>query len=497
MANGRAAPLLLAVVVGACGAAARDLIAPPESSGISAPSDLRAQVETATHVRLTWRDDDGGIGLFRIERRLTRGCAENYFRPAATSPPPCPLPDTVWREVATVGATDRSWLDPSALPNREHGYRVVACGANGADPTCATSAPTAATTFVAVTGTVSTADGGALPGLTLTLRASDGRTASASIPADGTFHVEIPFSAPGWSEIEVATADPEAAAYLPALFRLEALEFATDVRILLVPRAWTVRRGRYAGQTVSVSLDDAFDASAALGSFYQTASTAERFTAFQYAWSADFPLPVLFDRARSDRSIGAADSVAWWAAVNSLEDVLGRDLFRPADGSVEGPAVRVSVDATLSTSGVGVPFTAPPAATRLQDAEGWHGNVAPVASLATSRVDSARVAVASRGLLGNAWLAGHELIHVLGVGHGCKWPSIMVECATPNHATRTDAPTAADVAYLELMWAMLAHHAADDGSTEVGVLAALAGERTVLRHEAPFHDPLPACWPRC
>jgi hypothetical protein len=492
----RGVSTLLAILLGACGDAGQDPTT-PRAVPISAPSDLTAQVESATRVRLAWRADAGGIGLFRVERRLARGCAENYFRPASAAAPSCPLPDTVWREVATGGAADRSWTDTAAVPNREHAYRVVACDASGADATCTTSAPTATTTFAAVSGTVSTVDGGTLPDLIVTLRASDGRTGSAPIPADGAFQMELPFSAPGWSEIEVATSDPEEGAYFPALFRLEALEFANGLRLLLVPRAWTVERGEYAGRVVPVSLDDAFDGRVALGSFYQSASTAESFAAFLYPWSADFPIPLWFDRARSDRPIEASDSVAYWVGVESLEHVLGRDLFRPAEGPVAGPAVRVSLDATLSSSGRGTPFTGPPAPRRLQEVEGWHGNVAPVASLGTACVDSSEVVVASRGLLANSWLTAHELIHLLGVGHGCRWPSIMTDCAGSNRMTRTDVPTAADVAYLELMAALIAQRGEDDAVTDLGVLAALAGERTVLKHEAPFPNPLPACWPGC
>lgn len=497
MTNGWATSMVLTALLGACGASGREPTAPSNAVPVSAPSDLTARVESSTRVLLSWRADDGTAGLFRVERRLARGCPENYAGAVSAEAPACSLPDTVWQEVATVGAPERSWLDPAALPNREHDYRVVACGVDGTGGPCARSAPTTARTFASLSGTVSTADGGDLPELTLTLRASDGRSAAAPIPSDGAFNVELPFSAPGWSEVEVATSDPEGAAYFPALFRLEELEFARRLRIQLVPRAWTIRRGAFEGRTVPVSLDDAFDSRVALGSFYQVGSTAERFAAFLYAWSAAFPIPVAFDRARSDRPIEPADSAAYWAGIESLEEVLGRDLFRPAGPAVEGAAVRVFTDATLASSGRGAPFTSPPGPRRLQEVEGWHGNVAPLASLATAPVDSAQVAVARPALLRNAWLTGHELIHVLGVGHGCKWPSIMVECAGSNHATRTDAPSPSDVAYLELMWALLGHRDADERTTEVGVLAALAGERTVLKHEAPFHDPLPACWPGC
>ena len=497
MARRRTAALA-AALLGACGGTGREPTAPVEPVRLSAPSDVRTQVEGATRVRVSWTDTDAGVALFRIERRLARGCAENYVVADPDAPwPPCALPDTTWREVATAGAADRTWLDAAALPDRDHRYRVVACDAAGAAAACETSTVAEATTFAAVSGTVTTADGGPLPDLTLTLRAADGETASGTIPPGGAFHIELPFSAPGWSEIEVATSDPVGAAYFPALFRLEALEMADTLRLLLVPRAWTVRRGAYEGDTVPISLDDAFDSRVAVGSFYQVGSLAERYGAFLYAWSAAFPLPVRFDRAQANRPIEAADSAAWWAAVDSLERVMGRDLFRPAAAVTGTPSVRVWVDATLSFSGLGAPFTSVPPGRRIQDVAGWHDNAAPVAELDVQRVDSAEVVLASRGLLGNVGLVEHELIHVLGIGHGCKWASIMVDCAGSNHATKTQVPTASDVAYIELMWAILAHRDEDDANTETSVLAALAGERTLLRHERPFHDPLPACWPGC
>lgn len=500
MVEGRTAPVLLAVLLGACGSTVADAVAAPEvpyETGVSAPTGVEAEPTGATEVRVTWRDAAARAERFRVERRLLRRCADNYVRSTAEATAACAGADTAWHEVAVPSAAERGWTDVAALPNRKHAYRVSACAGSGAGETCVASASAEATTFAALEGHVSTADGVALPDLVLTFRSSDGRSASTTIPASGDFRMDLPFTAPGWSEVEVATADPEASPYLPALLRLDALELASQIRLLLIPRTWTVERGTHAGAHVPISLDAAFDAPRAVGAFYQVAPTAERYAALLYTWEAPFPLPVRLDRSGSDRPIEAADSLAWWKGVDHLEEVVGRDLFRPAGASVVGPAVSVRVDRTLSKSGVGTPFTHQPGERRMQDVEGWHGNVAPVASLTTLRVDSARVTLQRPGLLANAFLAGHELIHVLGIGHGCSWPSIMVECAGSNHQPRKDEPTAQDVAYLELLWAILAHRRDDDAWTETSVLAALAGERVLLDHERPFHDPLPSCWPKC
>jgi len=504
MAKGRTGPVLLLVLLGACGSGVGDAVAapdtvdvtPPDTTGISAPSGLLAEPAGATEVRLTWTAG-ARAARFEVERRLARRCADNYARTAPAASAACVGQDTAWHDVAALGASDRGWTDAVALPNREHDYRVTACDGSGAAASCATSDSVSATTFAAVTGTVTTADGGVLPDLLVTFRADDGRSASAPIADGGDFSVELPFTAPGWSEVEVATADPASSSYFPVLLRLDALELASPLRILLIPRTWTVARGTHAGAKVALSLDAAFDAERALGSFYQAAPTAERYAALLYAWGAAVPLPLWFDRAGSDRAIDAADSIAWWKGVARLEEVVGRGLFRPAPGREAGPSVAVRVDGTLSQSGVGTPFTRQPPERRMQDVEGWRGNVAPVATLATQGIDSARVTIQTPALLANTWLAGHELIHVFGIGHGCSWPSIMADCADSYHVTRTNDPSAEDVAYLELLWAILENRRSEDAWTETSVLGALAGERVLLKHETPFHDPLPPCWPRC
>jgi hypothetical protein len=51
----------------------------------------------------------------------------------------------------------------------------------------------------------------------------------------------------------------------------------------------------------------------------------------------------------------------------------------------------------------------------------------------------------------NARTVQHELMHALGFGHGCYWPSIMMYTGPACAATFPEEPSAYDIAYVEFV----------------------------------------------
>jgi hypothetical protein len=159
--------------------------------------------------------------------------------------------------------------------------------------------------------------------------------------------------------------------------------------------------------------------------------------------------------------LSAGDSLALWGLLSQLETELGQHLFRPAredDIPVQANGILVSVDRSLSTAGY--TFTASSEQGRLYDA---------------------RVTVRSSQMLGEARVMEHEMLHALGFGHTTSWLSLL----NPGAHRRPASPTAADIAYAQLFYRVMALQRRLDAP--FGLLEAWAGELEAGTRSARWH----------
>ena len=292
----------------------------------------------------------------------------------------------------------------------------------------------------------------AVSGLRATVRAG-GRRDSADVSPAGAFAVRLSAPALGDIELAVDAAAPGERRYHPVLVRLAARELTREVRVVLVPAAWAVTSGRYAGRTVRVSAAAALRRTGDRSRFWRIEQALS--SARVVGWPQElFPLPVAFRREEGG-AIGAADSAAFWAVLDSLEGDIGADLFRPAQyedvrGHKDG--IVVEVDRELTTAGLTL--------------AAWN---------AQGRIFGATVSFKTARLLGDAHVATHEMMHALGFGHTGSWPSVM---GTGSH--RPSRPTPEDVAHVQLLLRVLDAQRVHDAA--YGILNAEEGERRLGRH---------------
>jgi hypothetical protein len=195
---------------------------------------------------------------------------------------------------------------------------------------------------------------------------------------------------------------------------------AGEIRLLLVPRRWTIRRGRFAGETVEI------DPRAALRRSPDRASFARIRAGRTVGWSADgYPIPVVFRRTRGI-SVGAGDSIAFWDTARAMGDAIGAPLFRPwSDTTRQGRIFPVDVGLDARIGSAAVTYVS------------WDSD---------GNVFEGSVSFRSAREIRNRSIVEHELMHVLGFGHTTAWPSAVEAAAPPDRTI-----TAEDAAYAQLL----------------------------------------------
>jgi hypothetical protein len=343
-------------------------------------------------------------------------------------------------------------------------FRAILAGALAV---CGAAAAAGAQT---VSGQVWAADGAPVAGLRVRVYAAAWAD-SAEVDAAGRFRVARPAALRGDSvHVVVDATDPAARAFHPSVAAVPRARWDDEVRVVLVPRRWTVASGVHAGETVDVSLEEGFAPTCAgcPSGFFRHAVPTRAGTRGSTvpAWRpGSFPLRVAFDHEYTSQRITARDSAAFWAEAAQLERDLGLRLFRPARAADTTPldggpddVVLVWVERGLRAAGLG-----------------------SVAYSPGGDIDYGSVRLHDAGYLGGAGVPGliaHELIHTLGVGHTCAWRSVMADATRCPHR-RADAATARDAAYLHLHLAMAA--AQRTHRAPWGLDAALRGEREASR----------------
>ena len=103
--------------------------------------------------------------------------------------------------------------------------------------------------------------------------------------------------------------------------------------------------------------------------------------------------------------------------------------------------------------------------------------------LNSSDMNGARIILRTAELLSDQRTVIHELMHVLGAGHGCSWASVQTYCAS----LATDVPTAPDVAHLEVLEAM--RQSEEAALSRWGIMASVMGQRAVTLGMGPLPGP--------
>jgi hypothetical protein len=313
-------------------------------------------------------------------------------------------------------------------------------------------------------GRVWTLDGGSTQGLTFAISSRAGRQA-ATVAADGSFQLR--------ADVDGDTIDfiVEAASgtgrYHPAAVR-SVNGTVPDLRIALVPVQWTIDRGAFAGTTVQLSPDAAFQPPCTNTSdtncdgFYPRAwSTGMKL------WAGNaLPIRLAFDHARSHHTITPADSVTFWNIVERMNDDFGTALFRAAraddiviaaDGRPDR-AVLVRVDTTLTGFGAWTNWW-------------WDANGDMYAGV---------VRPSRRTNLGAASLMTHELPHTQGFKHSCSWQTVMGGYGCGSYS----GLSAGDVAHAHAAIAM--RDLQRESGAVHGLIAAMNGQRFALG--LPFYS---------
>jgi hypothetical protein len=345
---------------------------------------------------------------------------------------------------------------------------AVACGDRSAAPVDPLPGPG----DMRVTGRAFLHDGSAPAGLRVIL---DGDIrVSAPLAADGTFSVEGRVSGDSVDVIiDIASDAPRTT--LPALVRVSARTPAT-LRVVLVPAHWTITGGSYGGEPVAISADAAFRPPCTNPSNINCDGYYPRawFGGVKIWPHASLPVPLAFDHGGSHRPVSAADSAAFWEIAESVNATTGLPLFRAAraidvavapNGTPSG-GIAVRVDTTLATYAAFTNWW-------------WNANGELVAGV---------IRVRALHHLRSAGLMSHELLHTHGYKHSCAWATVMDGYGCNMQRT---APSAPDVAYLQL--ARRVHETQRANSAPHGLVAALQGERVVLRGLPPY-APGTAVW---
>ncbi|HEX6040053.1 hypothetical protein [Longimicrobium sp.] len=336
--------------------------------------------------------------------------------------------------------------------------------------------PAAAQGGRALRGHVVTADGASAGGMRVYVQwraVGDSLPSvdSADVDSAGEFRVPLPARLPDSLTVIVDAADRARRTHHPSLARIARAEAAWEHGFVLAPREWLIPRGFFAGQRVAVSPLRARRPSCpgCTNGFWIRMAGTRNPTGFQGWPLSRFPLRVAFERGGSVPVGAVPDSAAFWRAASGVESALGMDVFRPVPfgqtlprGLEEDPddIVLVRVDRALSTPG-------------LTTMVGSRGNV-EYAGVALQRAGAVLA-------MGGMELVQHEMMHALGLGHTCAWPSVLADThRCPDLRAPTLTPE--DVAYTQLLYRV--RDLQRDGSLRWGLDAAVEGERWITREPA-------------
>jgi hypothetical protein len=244
--------------------------------------------------------------------------------------------------------------------------------------------------------------------------------------------------------------------YDAARIAVSKARLSEEVRILLVPKQWTIRRGKFGGARVPIDPSAALRRLPGYGAFGRVSAR------HIVGWMpGSFPIPVVL--RHDGPRITTADSVAFWDAARDVDSALGGHFFVPwTDTAMYGRIFPVDVRIDRRIPGAALTFAT------------WdaNGNIFE----GTIRFHGSREMQIPE-------VVEHELMHVLGFGHTKAWTSAMQTTSVDvRDVTETDA------AYAQLLMAV--HEWQQDSLVVGGLIEATARPETLPPGELPSHFPL-------
>lgn len=255
----------------------------------------------------------------------------------------------------------------------------------------------------------------------------------------------------------------------PTYIGLRPWRLADPLDVVAIPMEFTIPSGTYAGQTVHISLDEALGTKPP---FYRYTGRQPIGQPWEFQVQSvtldQLPLTLAFDFGRSTEKILAIDVERYWRRIHELETAVGFQLFEPTH-DVGSAQVQIVLRTDFCAGAT--------ACTGLGSGDPYLSGQAQVFHTSVEQFRDGRRIV------------GHELIHVLGMGHTCSWVSVMslsdLECEAP---VSSDVPTVRDMAYLLLTLhvnSLQAKHSMP--SFSAGVFGAWNGQRVLLLGKEPWN----------
>ena len=327
----------------------------------------------------------------------------------------------------TTGIRDRRIAARRTVTVLARGVTAVACTlALGA---AAPGAPTAGRPHDSYVfgGRIIPADSGSLEGVHVVAVDSRG-SYDAIVDSSGVFVGSLP--APPESRVTLRVfSDSEAPRYHTSVITLGSGATSEPTRVVLLPLRWRIRGGTYDGREVAIDPGRATTRYGD-GTGYWRLTRRGRTVGRAISWVVDsFPVRVAFRHERGDPFISAGDSLRFWAMATTLEQTLGRSLFRPASfAEIDSGADGILVTVNRRMTAAGKTF---------------------ITYDPTGRIYEALVTVSQHDYLGQSRVASHEMLHAIGFGHTGAWPSVM-----GSSTSGVDGPSVEDVAYAQLYYAI-------------------------------------------
>ena len=353
-------------------------------------------------------------------------------------------------------------------------------------------APNGVPVIVTPVGTGGTIAGRAIrldaPGspVELTVRYQDRQgSGTGTSQSDGTWSVFVKHTIhpADTARIALVSSGTDRDAYHPSFLIVPITHLDPSLQVVLIPFRWTVRQGTHAGTVVGINADAAFRP-ATNRSFWSSAHGENYFFITQELWAPSaLPVAVALAPRTGEPAFSAEDSLFLWSELDRMEQVMGRDLFRPAPGVLADPFPPVQ-DYTIHVQRA----LGSPVAGITRSATRWSVIDTLLPSSSFPNAISVNIADALQGEVqlpfppsSPSWyarlLVQHEFTHALGIGHGCGWESVMEYCPE-GVVQRTRELSPGDVAYFEVLDA--ARELERSLGTTYSLIPALYGLRVLM-----------------